>query len=195
MLNCHCCEYHWEKHQFYLKSWTVPALIQIPELDDLYVSCIFSIKGYMTPLCFWYRWVVDPVRNNPSDPIFFKFSGHISGTSSYSSIPKTQRCHIPFKDTLLTPLSLKLSWQRWLFGYWPIQGKHGYKARAYKVEAKLKLWLDHKAEAEALTFCNHEAEAKTKAGVWQLLQRPFFHLINLISTDFTQTVLAKMVWK
>ena len=29
--------------------------------------------------------------------------------------------------------------------------------------AKPKLWLDHKAEAEALIFWNHEAEAEAEA--------------------------------
>ncbi len=41
--------------------------------------------------------------------------------------------------------------------------RHGCKAWGYKAEVKPKLWLDHEAEAKALTFWNHEAEAEAKA--------------------------------
>ncbi len=41
--------------------------------------------------------------------------------------------------------------------------RHGYEAWGYEAEAKPKLWLDHEAEAEALTFWNHEAEAEAEA--------------------------------
>ena len=43
--------------------------------------------------------------------------------------------------------------------------RHGYEARGYEAEAKLKLWSNYEAEAEAeaLTFWKHEAEAEAEA--------------------------------
>ncbi len=42
---------------------------------------VISLKGYMTLLGFWYRWVPDVVRN-------------------YRSVTKTKKCHIPFNIAL-----------------------------------------------------------------------------------------------
>ncbi len=40
------------------------------------------------------------------------------------------------------------------------QTRHWYEAQGYEAKAKLNLWTNHKAEAEALIFQKHEAEAK-----------------------------------
>ncbi len=47
-----------------------------------------------------------------------------------------------------------------------------------EVEVKPKLWLDHKAEAEAVTFWNHEAETEAEALPFGL----FLGKMNLIWT-------------
>ena len=71
-------------------------------------------------------------------------------------------------------LTLGVSWVL----SWCFEIRHGYEARVYKAEDKPKLSLNHEAEAEALTFEKHEAEAQ-RGATRVCFQAPYNHKLNI----------------